>query len=63
MTNRDRLNQISNADLATILNTKSCFYCKYADKNEKGLVSICGLIHKSKKCLIGVEEWLESEVE
>lgn len=54
MTNADKLNNISNADLFRILATKDrCDYCSYWGK---GCV-------KGINCSLGVIEWLESEVD
>ena len=54
MTNTDKLNNMSNADLFRILVTKDrCEYCSYWGKG--GVKGI--------NCALGVIEWLESEVD
>ena len=51
MTNRDKINEMSNIELAKILDKIGCDFCTFRDK------SSC-----SAKCIEGVEQWLESEV-
>lgn len=54
MTNADKLNNMSNAELFRILATKDkCDYCSYWDN---GCV-------KGTMCALGIRRWLESEVD
>lgn len=54
MTNAEKLNKMSNADLFRILATKDkCDYCIFWGKScVKGI-----------NCDLGIKEWLESEVD
>ena len=54
MTNTDKLNNMSNAELFLILATKDkCDYCSYWGN---GCV-------KGTMCTLGIKRWLESEVD
>lgn len=54
MTNADKLNNMSNAELFLILATKDkCDYCSYWGK---GCV-------KGINCALGIRKWMESEVD
>lgn len=53
MTNRDKLNGMSNEELAKILGEREVCECCAAGQYECGYVD----------CRIKIEEWLESEVE
>ncbi|WP_405750839.1 hypothetical protein [Anaerovibrio slackiae] len=62
MTNRDKFNKISNAELANILNKadeyeskyESCNFCYYKHKNEDCV---------DKDCVQGIEKWLNASEE
>lgn len=58
-TNREKLNQMSNEELATLLgNADCCFYCNYGDMN---------FIECTKRddctCKDGILQWLNQESE
>ena len=52
MTNRDKINALSNKELAKILNRLDCSFCIFKEVS-----------HCSGTCLEGVEQWLNTEVE
>ena len=50
MTNRDKINEMDNHELAKILNRIVCSFCIFEDES-----------HCSGKCIEGVEQWLNKE--
>ena len=63
ITNREKLNQMSNEELAEILDDiesfdTSCGFCTYADISPE---KICSK-PREKKCIDGILQWLNQEV-
>lgn len=54
-TNGDRVRQMSNRDLAELLDEVNCFYCPYENKKN-------GMCNRpdEKTCIDGIEEWLNA---
>lgn len=57
MTNRDKFNKISNAELANILNKADEYESKYESCN------FCYYKHKNEDCVQGIEKWLNASEE
>lgn len=55
MKNRDKLNNMSNKELAELLSFQQCSYCQYQDEN-------CCILDDCI-CAEGIKLWLESEAE
>lgn len=57
-TNRDKINNMTNEELAKLFNfdTPACYKCIYKNKSNK----FCA---KNNLCVKGIAKWLESEAE
>ena len=60
-TNREKLNQMSNEELAEIMGDidTSCDFCAYADISRE---KICSK-PRGEKCIDGILQWLQQESE
>ena len=63
VTNRERLNKMSNEELAKIIDEyddESCNYCAYCSDGRDMMLCVCP---DKKSCVDGIIEWLNQESE